>query len=155
MKKILNLILIAMSAVFLSSCLEHNLVDLDTYDEGNVTGVYGVYHRYYLGSTIPVNGERQVTQAALTVSNPVQDVNSSTYSFDVSLPTNFPESERSSVNVSKLVVILNISTAAIIEPVDGSPTLGAPGDWSKPNRYKVTAADGSEKVWTVTLNYKN
>ena len=154
MKKILHLIVIALTALSLSSCLEHGLVELDTYDGCEVTSVYGVYHRYYLSTTIPVSGERQVAQAPLDVSNPVQDVNACTYTFDVSLPTNFPASENGSVNVSKLVVILNISTAAVIEPVDGAPTLGVPGDWSKPNKYKITAGDGTTKTWTVTLNFK-
>ncbi|MDE7236705.1 MAG: hypothetical protein K2N66_02660, partial [Paramuribaculum sp.] len=52
---------------------------------------------------------------------------------------------------SELVVVLNISTAAVIEPLDGAPALGVPGDWSKPNKYQITAANGKKKVWTVTL----
>ncbi|WP_410520867.1 DUF5018-related domain-containing protein [Bacteroides cellulosilyticus] len=31
--------------------------------------------------------------------------------------------------------------------------MGKPGDWSKPNKYEITAADGSKKVWTITAYF--
>ncbi len=153
MKRIQTLLVMALSLMLFSSCLEHNLVDLDTYDECYITGVYGVYHRYYLDTVIPGSGEKQVTQASLTVADKIQDTDAGTYSFSISLPSNFPEGQKSSVSASNLVVILNISTAAVIEPMDGAPILGAPGDWSKPNKYKVTGGGGSSKIWTVALKY--
>jgi len=51
-------------------------------------------------------------------------------------------------------VIVNISTAAIVSPIEGAPQFGKPGDWSKPNRYKVKAANGDEQIWTVSLTFK-
>ena len=63
----------------------------------------------------------------------------------------FTEEIRSSINLNKLTAYMTISTAATISPLDGAPILGAPGDWSKPNKYLVTAADGSKQEWTVEV----
>ena len=59
--------------------------------------------------------------------------------------SNFPAEERPKFTMSNVVVSLNISTAAMIQPIDGAAVLGKPGDWSKPNKYEITAADGSKK----------
>ena len=63
----------------------------------------------------------------------------------------FPKEEVDKVNKNNLVVILGISTAAIIAPAPDAPKLGVPGDWSKPNKYVVKAANKSMAEWTVTL----
>lgn len=135
-----------------SSCLDMNLKELDTYDGCDITSVQGVYYRYYLNTVIPVTGEKQVKQVGLTVANSKVDPEAATCTFDVKIPSNFPETEIANVNASYIVVVFNISTAAIIEPVGNSPILGAPGNWSAPNQYKITAANGDTKVWTVSLN---
>ena len=54
-------------------------------------------------------------------------------------------------SADNLVVVVTLSAAAKIEPISGFPRLGIPGDWSKPNEYKVTAANGSTKKWTFTI----
>ena len=36
-------------------------------------------------------------------------------------------------------------------PLDGSPKLGAPGDWTSERRYSVMAANGTKKTWTVKV----
>lgn len=58
--------------------------------------------------------------------------------------------------MSNVVVSLNISTAAMIQPIDGAAVLGKPGDWSKPNKYEITAADGSKRYGLLQrISYKN
>jgi hypothetical protein len=47
--------------------------------------------------------------------------------------------------------MVTISTAAKITPLNGSPLLGVPGDWSKTNEYRVLAADGSVKDWKIQI----
>ena len=49
------------------------------------------------------------------------------------------------------MVAVGLSTAARISPLNGSPTLGVPGDWSKPNTYVVDAANGTRKNWTIEV----
>ena len=64
---------------------------------------------------------------------------------------NIPEKERANFTEAKVVVALTISTAATIKPINGAPTLGVPGDWTKDNQYEVTAADGRKNIWTVIV----
>lgn len=154
MNGLIKTIFALLTAVLTTSCLTANLPDIDTYEGCDIESVSGVYHRYFGTETIPAGGELQVKQHQLTVVNDSQEIDkeAGTLTFDVAIPTNLPESERGKVKASNLVVILNISTAALIEPIDGAPSLGVPGDWSKTNRYKVTAANGSVKEWSVTLH---
>ena len=49
----------------------------------------------------------------------------------------------------------NLSTAAVIAPQDGAPTLGVPGDFSTTRRYLVTAANGTKKDWTIQVTALN
>lgn len=151
MKKYLKIITALFLAVICSSCLEKNLEELDTYDGKEITSIVGVYHRYYDSDVIDASGEQAVKQVSLSVSDTQIDAKGGTCNFNVSVPTNFPASETGKVKTQALVVIVNISTAAIIEPIDGAPAFGAPGDWSKPNRYRIKAANGDLQEWTVSL----
>lgn len=153
MKKIFNIITILLLTVFTTSCLDSNLEDLDTYKGKDIIGIAGVYHRYYGSQTIPGSGEQQVLQSALSYDNFQADAETGTSSFECKLPSNFPAEERPKFTTSNVVVSLNISTAAMIQPIDGAAVLGKPGDWSKPNKYEITAADGSKKVWTITAYF--
>lgn len=155
MKKILILFVVIGSMAFaLISCLNSNFEDLDSFEGNEITGIVGVYHRYYGEGTdiIPGSGEVRVYQAPLSCNNYEKDVDNGIFKFTVKVnPQHLPESEVPKVTVSNLVVIVNISTAATIEPLPGSAQLGVPQDWSKPNQYKVIAANGNEKTWTVEL----
>lgn len=151
MKKILNILMLLFAAVAMTSCLEHNLEELDTYEGHAVTGVAGVYYRYYGTETIPGSGEVKVQQVTLAYGNFKADEEAGTCEFACKLPSNFPASEVDKFSMSNVVVALNISTAAVIKPIEGAPELGKPGDWTKPNKYEITAANGTKQVWTCTL----
>ena len=152
MRKFLSIIAVMLLAVVSTSCLKHDLEDLEVYSENDIVSVQGVYWRWIGTEVIPGSGEPQVYQKQMNVRNADLNKEAATLSFKYQIPDNFPADQKSQVTASKLVVILNISPAAVIEPVEGAPKLGAPGDWSKANKYKVTAADGSSKVWTVTVS---
>lgn len=155
MKKYFNIIAILFLAICCCSCLDANLEELETFDGKEITGIVGVYHRYYDDSYIHGgSGEQAVKQANLSVADIQIDKEAGTCTFSVSVPGNFPKDEVGKVSNQALVVIVNISTAAIISPIDGAPTLGKAGDWSKPNRYKVKAANGDEQIWTISLTLK-
>ncbi len=65
----------------------------------------------------------------------------------------FTEQVAAGVNLTNLVGYCTLSPAAVIEPMDNAPRLGGVGNWSQsPYRYKVTAADGSTKTWTITVS---
>lgn len=152
MKKYLYILLAFIGCLGMTSCLESGYEDLDTYDGTEITGVVGTYYRYVNTSSTLSNGQNQVVQKTLTTSNVQRDEKAGTLSFDVSLPANLTDAEKAGVNANALVVIVNISTAAVVEPINGSPAFGTPGDWSKANQYKVTAANGNTQTWTVKLN---
>lgn len=136
--------------VISTSCLKHDLDEWDSYTEKAVVGVQGVYWRYYGEEVIPGSGEHKVKQVRIPSGRFTNDLEKGTCSFVYQLG-NLPDGQNEKFTNKNLVVVLNISTAATIEPLEGSTRLGVPGDWSKPNKYKITAADGSSQEWTVTL----
>lgn len=149
--RIFSALLFFLTVVLFSSCLNHDLEELPTYDGNDITSVVSVYHRYYSNTTIPISNAKKVLQKQLQVTSSNIDKKNKTVSIQVKIPTNFPKEEVDKVNKNNLVVILGISTAAIIAPAPDAPKLGVPGDWSKPNKYVVKAANGSTSEWTVTL----
>lgn len=152
--KILKFI-IAVIAMALSctSCLESNLENLDVYEGNDINAGYAWY-RYKGTDTINASGEQQVIQKQLRTTG--QDINADngTCALTFSVPSNFSETEKTNVNVNSLVVAISVSTAAVVTPIDDSPKLGVPADWSTPHKYSVQAANGETKIWTisVTLN---
>jgi len=152
MKKIKILVLLISSVFCLSSCLHYKLDDLKLYGDANITSIQGVQYRYIGTNINPVNGEAFVEYVTMNESNVKIDNDSATITFEVSKPANFPASEESKLSQNCLVVYVQLSTAARCEPVEGAPALGVPGDWSKPNKYLVTAADGTTKVWTLSIS---
>ena len=153
MKNYIKIVAVLFLAVCCSSCLEMGLEDLETYEGDEITSIQGVYYRYYTTDKIEASGEYEVKQISMSVSNSVQNVDAGTWSFNVTTPTNLPSSEQGKVNADNLVVVVNLSTAAVIEPIGDAPKLGLPGNWSKSNQYKVTAANGKSKTWTLNLNF--
>ena len=148
MKSLKYIIIAAVTALFCSSCLESNLKELDVYSGAEIASA-AVYYRYIDNSvTFPLSGSHAVKQATLTVSSKAEGNN---FYITASVPGGFPESERSKLSLSNLVVAVNISTAAVIAPASGSPALGTPADWSSPHKYIVTAADGTKKEWTIAV----
>ena len=152
MKKIKIFALIFAALLSLSSCLKYNLEELPAFSDAEITGITSVEYRYISDDISPVNGDKIVKFVTLTSSNVKVDAETSTCTLDVAAPSNFPTERLSDLSLSKLVVIAQLSTAAVCTPVDGSPAFGVPGDWSKPNKYQIKAADGTTKVWTVTVN---
>ena len=63
----------------------------------------------------------------------------------------FTTTVRNTVALNNIALGVTVSSAARITPLSGAPAFGQPGDWSKPNKYLVTAADGSQKEWTIQV----
>lgn len=147
MKKYLNIFAALLLAVISTSCLEHDLEELDLYSGCDVTNG-NVYYRYISDELHPGTGEYKVKQVYLAAAR-TQDVENCTYTIRY-VTTNIPEAERANFEKSA-VVVLTISTAATVKPVGDAPTLGVPGDWTKDNQYEVTAADGTKKIWTIVV----
>lgn len=149
--KILKFI-IAMFVMALSctSCLESNFEELDTYDGNDITAGYAWY-RYKGDNKLNASGEQQVIQKQLQRTGQVIDNEAATCALQFKVPTNFSDAEKNGVNINNIVVAVEISTAAVMTPVEGSPKLGVPADRSTPHKYSVKAADGKTKIWTVSV----
>ena len=133
-----------------NSCLESNFEELDTYDGNDITAGYAWY-RYKGDNKLNASGEQQVIQKQLQRTGQVIDNEAATCALQFKVPTNFSDAEKNGVNINNIVVAVEISTAAVMTPVEGSPTLGVPADWSTPHKYSVKAADGKTKIWTVSV----
>lgn len=133
-----------------SSCLEANLKELDTFT-GNLISSTFVYYRYVDASvTYPLSGAHGIKQAALDVTNDINN-DAGTCVITATVPSNFPADQLSKLSAKELVVAVQVSAAAVVAPMDGSPALGTPSDWSSPHKYVVTAANGDSKEWTITV----
>lgn len=138
-----------------SSCLRYGLEDLPEFEGNDITTVQQVEYRFVGDRVSPASGQKIVEAVKLSQSPAaVIDKDNAMVKISVKVPatTNiFTQQHRDACNVNNIVVGLGISTAARIAPIDGAPLLGVPGDWSKPNKYVVTAANGNKKTWTIEV----
>lgn len=150
MKILKYIIAMFVMALSCTSCLESNFEELDTYDGNDITAGYAWY-RYKGDNKLNASGEQQVIQKQLQRTGQVIDNEAATCALQFKVPTNFSDAEKNGVNINNIVVAVEISTAAVMTPVEGSPKLGVPADWSTPHKYSVKAADGKTKIWTVSV----
>lgn len=157
MKKLFNIFAVILLAVFSTSCLESNLEELDVYSECDIKG-REMYWRYISDEVHPGTGEHKVVQKRIPYygnQSPI-DTEACTAHLGYSLLySSLTEEEKAEFTETNVVMTVTISTAATIKPIEGAPELGVPGDWSKPNKYEVTAADGTKKIWTITISRVN
>ncbi len=154
MNRILSIIFASIVALSLSSCLKKDLEELKVFDGKEITGIKEVQFRYKADEKMPVSGEQQVKVVSLEVDakKVVIDKEKGTIVFDAKVPTNVPASQKGKITNKNLVVVVNLSSAAMVKPLSGVK-FGMPGDWSKPNKFLVTAANGDTQEWTITLNF--
>ena len=150
MKKIFYSLLLILSVISLSSCLEGNLDELPLYEEAEITSVSTVRYRYISNEKVPSSDEFLVKEVDLSYTS---DINPETGTVKIyaTASEGFPAEELSKLSKSELVIAVALSTAARLTPTNGSPKLGVPGDWSKANTYVVEAAGGKKKDWTIEV----
>lgn len=152
-------ILLAVMTVSVTSCLKKNLEDLPEFEENDITGINRVEYRFISDEISNASGQNIVKFVNLPIKGtPAINNENKTVSFEVNVPaanTSFTEAERNKVSLSNLTVIVNLSTAARIFPIGDAPKLGVPGDWSKPNKYRVEAANGNSAEWTIQVTTLN
>lgn len=157
MKTIFKLNVMA-SLMLFTSCLTAGLEDLPEFKDANITGVQKVEYRYVSDQISPSDNKPIVKFVDFPRKTSIDNA-TSTVSIEVTVPaanpSSFPEVERDKCSTSELAVMVSISTGARVFPVGDAPAFGKPGNWSKPNKYMVHAADGSKKEWTVQItNFK-
>ncbi len=135
----------------LSSCLKHNLPD---YPEWGKTMISNVYVEYRYNSNEDYNGKPVVNYERLDVSQNI-DTTSGEITLDITVPQasgSFTNNVRNQVSQDDLILYFDLSTAAKMTPVGDTPGPGYSTDLTEPQKYIVTAADGSQKTWTITVN---
>lgn len=147
-------VLLLLSVVIFPSCLKMGLEDLPAYNEAEILSFRFEYRWYD-----ETEGLGRMYIQELDVNNLVIDSQMSEISLALTVPAAsevFPESERDNVGLDNIVGYCDISTAAVISPLGDSPVLGVIGDFSvKELSYKVTAADGTEKIWKLNITAFN
>lgn len=140
-----------MTMISFTSCLTNGLDDLPVYEEAEITSVSTVRYRYISDEESPATGQKIVKEVNMTYTSEI-NAEAATVKISVTTPENFPESELNNLSTSaNLLVSVGLSTAARLTATNGSPDLGKPGDWSKPNTYTVEAANGKKKDWTIEI----
>lgn len=92
--------------------------------------------------------DTSITVNVVQLGNTVVISNDTVYT-SPSYPSNLPAGQVPNVTLTHIWGYANIPDAAMIYPLNGSPMLGDPGDFSKPATYKIVAADGSTATWVV------
>lgn len=145
MKNIVKFVLCTLFLISFSSCLKMGLDDLPTSDNAEITNVKFEY-RWWDETA------EQLRVVELTTNNNITD---HTISSTITVPAvteNFTSEIRNQVSLTNIVCLTDISAGASIRPLDGSPALGTPGDFSgKAYSYLVVAADGSEIEWKINI----
>ncbi len=143
---IFSVLLLAMT-----SCIDWGLKELPVYNEAEMTA-FNLEHRFV---TKNANGIEMMAVVTLG-GNVVIDEAAGTITLTPTIPaptTTFTQAERRKVSLESIVAYGKLSPAAMIEPMDGAPVLGTPGNFSAERKYKVTAADGkTSKIWTIKVN---
>lgn len=153
MRKFLNMLAAMLLAVVATSCLEHDLEELEVFDGCDITRVDCAY-RYKTGETHPGTGAEKVKQVYVSAysrtyvtdeSDPTKGVCTIRYSKN-NIPAAYKE-----IAEKEMVVYVTISSAATMKPIGDAPELGKPADWTADHQYEVTAANGNKKTWTIVV----
>lgn len=145
MRKIINLGLVILAVISFSSCLKAGLDDLPVYEGAEISNVRFEYRWWDEAAkrlrVVEFSVEKEITENLVTCTITVPGTNDT-----------FTEQIRNGVSLSNIVCSLDISAAARVKPVGGSPELGVPADFSaKEFDYRVTAASGATKDWTIII----
>jgi len=151
MKTLKYIPLLLISCLLFVGCLKKGLPEYEDWDLNIIQNVY-VEHRYETDKLL--NGEPVVGYQRLNVTKTVDELNNTIY-IKIEVPAangTFTSAIRDKVLQTNLWMYVDISTAASISPLNGSPKLGDPADLTKDHSYKVTAANGSEKKWVIKVS---
>lgn len=154
LKKNIHWLLLLIIMPLLASC---SWEDLPAYEEAEITGVQFRFRWKSSTEKDPITNEPVVKEVQLNSSTNI-DSEAGNISVEITVPAagnTFPESARNEVSLERLWAQVTLSTAARLTPIDGSAPLGTPENWTKPHSYIVTAADGTQKKWTITVTGLN
>lgn len=149
---------IVLMVIALSSCLTSNTEDIEAYTHNHISDVTGIWYRYITVEND--NSDREVMRKVeLDGIQRVIDEESRIVIIKVNPSqgrlNSIPVGARAELSINNVAVVVALPTAARLFPVGDSPKLGLNGDWSKPNKYIVKAANGEEAEWTIQITEFN
>lgn len=173
MKRVFNILVGCLLIFSMNSCLYHNLEELENSSDKKMTNVDYTYRFLYndtiqkgtanqeilegrvceviFSKNLEAINENGLTGFKTTITHNLNSIQKAGPSGSVTkemLYEMFKE-QIAQDGLSKLWVYVSISDAAIISPLDGSPKLGAPGDFTEDRFYRITAADGSTQDYVL------
>lgn len=150
-KNQIKLLLTLLILPFLASC---SWEDLPAYEDAEITGMQFRYRWASSTHKDPITGEPVVKEVQLSTQTTI-NAEAGTIEARVTVPAanenTFPADARAACSQDKLWTQVTLSTAARLTPLDGAPAMGTPGNWTTPHTYRVTAADGTTKDWTIKV----
>lgn len=142
---------LAVIGLSISSCLKKDLEDFPTWEKNLIDNVY-VEVRFNTSQTY--NGQPVVGYQRLDVIKTTKDTIANTIALELGIPAaagEFKSLIRQQVSLSNVFLYFDVSTAASMQGIDGTPNPGYRTDASKPLTYEVTAGNGSKRKWTITI----
>ncbi|WP_341837311.1 hypothetical protein WJU16_05455 [Chitinophaga pollutisoli] len=136
--------------ICLSACLKKDLPEYPLFD-GNEITLVSAEHRFNTGRMM--NGQPVVGYQKLTTASQIDKANG-VINVSITVPGasgDFTAAEKTKVTQSNLWFYCNISTAATIKAINGTPSLGDPTNATKPLQFEVTAANGEKRTWTINI----
>ncbi len=151
MKKIIVYITLFILPLFILNSCRMGLDELPVFEDAQLTNFW-FEHREIVTKSYPNGQEYEVVvftdiKSACTFET-LGDANNVT---ECKVTINSSKTNKT-IDLSNIVGKATISTAATIEPVNSSPVLGVPGNFSSPVTYVVKAADGKTvKTYKITV----
>ena len=137
--------------LLLTSCLKSGLDDIENSDLCAISSITMEYRWISQNA----NGYDKLSRQQMTLSKNTPDENNE-IRFTVTVPainSSFPKAVRDHVELDGLYMIAVISPAAKIQPLDGAPKLGVPGNFEigKDYQYEVIAANGKSAIYHIVI----
>ena len=151
MKKTLIYLFVALMGVFVLKSCRMGLDELPVFEDAKLTNFWFEYRevitkQYQNGESYEVV-EYTNLKSACTFSVTSENENSAECTVTIN-----SGAVSKPISLNNIVGIATISTAATIEPLESSPALGVPGNFSSQVTYLVTAADNkTTKTYTITV----
>ncbi|NWJ51686.1 MAG: hypothetical protein HXX14_12575 [Bacteroidetes bacterium] len=98
---------------------------------------------------------KSVTLAKMSTTGLIQGSISQTNQNDTTSFTNTVIVNDKTIDLTNIWASANLETGCTIEPLEGATEFGKYGNFSKSNKYKVTAPSGRSATWTVIAKFVN
>lgn len=153
MKKSILYLFLLLTSFTLGSC-KMGLDDLPTFEEAELLNFW-FEHREVVEKTAPDGSKyEQVVFTDLKEICSFKQLGESDGYVQCEVVVNTQASPKS-LDMSNIVGKATISTAAYIQPIDGSPQLGGLGNFTVPTKYLVTSADqNNAKKYVINVVLK-